>query len=166
MTDSPAPQRISLTSQVAAPRSAVFALVSDPAGQVTIDGSGMLLGAPDPRPLTAVGQTFLVDMDREPLGDFPQMGRYQVINTVTAFEPDVEIAWNVHRGTNIPMGHVYGYHLEDAAGGGTTVTSYYDWSAVSEEMLARLPWPVVPESMLGATLENLKRVAESGTPGV
>jgi hypothetical protein len=56
--------RVSVSERVAAPVSRVFAIVSDPARHVDIDGSGMLQAAPDAMPLTAVGQTFEMDMDR------------------------------------------------------------------------------------------------------
>jgi hypothetical protein len=35
-------ERVSVTRRIPAPAAAVFAVVSDPAGQVRIDGSGML----------------------------------------------------------------------------------------------------------------------------
>ena len=63
--------RVTVTRRVAAPAHAIFALVCDPARHVDIDGSGMLRAAPDARPLTAVGQTFDIEMDRRPLGDVP-----------------------------------------------------------------------------------------------
>ena len=47
----------------------------------------MLEAAPGVRRFTAVGDTFEMDMDREPLGDVP-MGKYQVLNTVTRIVPD------------------------------------------------------------------------------
>jgi hypothetical protein len=156
-------QRVSLTTVVQAPASAVFAIVSDPAGHVLIDGSGMLVAAPDAKKLTAVGDTFDMDMDREPLGDVPEMGKYQVRNTVTAIEPDALIEWNVGTTGRTPIGHVYGYQLVDAGDGATEVTSYCDWSGLSEKMAARIPhWPIVPASMLEKSLENLKREAEKG----
>ena len=45
-------------------------------------------------PVTAVGDSFVVHMDREALNDYP-MGRYDVTVTITAFVPDREIAWTV-----------------------------------------------------------------------
>ena len=84
MSDTTA-QRISITRQVAAPASRIFAVLSHPNGHIAIDGSGMLMAAPDARPLRAVGDTFLMNMDREPLGDLP-MGKYQVQNKVTRFK--------------------------------------------------------------------------------
>jgi len=44
------------------------------------------------------------------------------------------------------------------------VTSYYDWSEISEEWKARLAFPVVPESALRATLGILDRTVRRGYP--
>ena len=71
-------------------------------------------------------------MDREALNDYP-MGRYDVRCSITAFEPDREIAWTVLGQIEPPLGHVYGYRLEPTDGG-TLVTSYYDWSATEPEL--------------------------------
>ena len=48
----------------------------------------MLQAAPDARPLTAVGQTFDMDMDRRPLGDIPTMAEYKARCTVTRLISD------------------------------------------------------------------------------
>ena len=79
--------RVSAMGRIAAPASKIFQIVSRPAGHVEVDGSGMLEAAPDDRQLTAVGETFDMDMDREPLGDIPEMGKYKVRNTVTQIIP-------------------------------------------------------------------------------
>jgi hypothetical protein len=60
---------------------------------VTIDSSGMLMDATGD-PVTAVGDRFVVHMDREALNDYP-MGRYDVTIVITTFVPDREIAWTI-----------------------------------------------------------------------
>lgn len=162
------PDRLDVSRRIAATAERIFAIVADPRGHVDIDGSGMLLAAPDAKPLRAVGDTFEVEMDREPLGDLPT-GRYKVINTVTAFVPGVEVAWTVTPPGQPPAGHVWGYHLERINDEETEVTSYCDWSAVSAQRRERyvrradalrpLSWPVVPASMLERSLANLERIA-------
>ena len=87
--------RVTVTRRIAAPAHAIFVLVSDPARHVDIDGSGMLQAAPGATPLTAVGQTFDMDMDRRPLGDIPTMAEYTVRCTVTQLIPDRLIEWTV-----------------------------------------------------------------------
>ncbi len=68
---------------------AIFAVLADPQGHVDIDASGMLMDATG-EPVTAVGDTFVVHMDREALNDFPLM--YDVTVSITTFEQDREIA--------------------------------------------------------------------------
>ena len=109
-----------------------------------------------------MGDTFLIDMDREPLGDVP-MGKYQVENLVTAFQQDRELAWAPGRAGKKPFGHIYGVQLVPVSDSETDVLHYCDWSGIREKFKARGQgiWPVVPVDMLVKTLENLDRVATS-----
>ena len=110
--------------------------------------------------MTAVGDRFVVHMDREALNDYP-MGLYDVTVVITTFDPDREIAWTIIGVINPPIGHVYGYKLEPADGG-TLVTSYYDWSTIGRLEGGRV-FPIIPESALRATLGILARtVARHG----
>jgi hypothetical protein len=88
----------------------VFAVVSDPRGHVTIDSSGMLQSA-EGNPVTAVGDEFVVHMDRESLNDYP-MGKYDVTVIITKFEPDKLIEWTISGAIQPPIKHLYGYRLE------------------------------------------------------
>jgi hypothetical protein len=157
-----AEDRVSATRRIAAPAATIFAIVSDPAGQVAIDGSHMLVQSQTPAPLTAVGDTFVIDMDREALGDRP-IGKYSVENVVTRIEPDALIEWGVGVPGKPPFGHVYGYELVDAGDGSTDVTSYCDWSGIPEEFRSKVRWPIVPKMALMSTLENLERAATRNT---
>jgi hypothetical protein len=134
-------------------------VLSDPHGHVTIDSSGMLMDATG-APVTGVGDTFVVHMDREALNDYP-MGLYDVTVRIVTFEPDREIAWTIEGQLN--LGHVYGYQLE-AIDGGTLVTSYYDWSSIEQTWKDAAIFPVIPESALRATLGILARTAAPGRP--
>ena len=152
----PPPERVTVSRRIAAPAAAVFATVSDPAGHVEIDGSGMLLLARHAGPLTAVGDTFVVDMDREPLGDIP-MGRYSTQNTVTRIEPGRLVEWAPGGVDRSPYGHVYGYALTPVDDATTDVALYCDWSGLPERRKARAAnFPVVPASMLEETLAKLE----------
>ena len=97
------PDRVGATRRIAAPASKLFQIVSRPSGQVAIDGSGMLDGAPDDRSLTTVGETFDMDMDREPLGDIPNLKKYQVRNAVTQIVPDHLVEWTMGFGDSPPF---------------------------------------------------------------
>ena len=111
-------------------------------------------------PVAAAGDSFVVHMDREALNDYP-MGLYDVTVTITAFEPDREIAWTILGKIRPQIGHVYGYRLEPTEGG-TLVTSYYDWSSVDQEWKDAAIFPVIPERALSATLGILARTVAPG----
>jgi uncharacterized protein YndB with AHSA1/START domain len=147
-------QRIEVPRTIEAPPEAVFAVLCDPKGHVAIDSSGMLQSASGD-PVRAVGDTFVVHMDREALNDFP-MGKYDVTVSITAFEPDREIAWTVLGAIDPPLRHVYGYTLE-AVESGTLVTSYYDWSDADPVYLEADIFPILSEGALRATLGILAR---------
>ena len=127
-------ERIEVQRTIGADPAAIFAVLRDPQGHVAIDSSGMLQSA-EGEPVTAVGDSFVVHMDREALNDFPELGRYDVTVTISAFEPDREIAWTILGQIRPQIGHVYGYRLEPADGG-TVVTSYYDWSEIDPQWRA------------------------------
>jgi uncharacterized protein YndB with AHSA1/START domain len=156
-----AEERVTLTRTIAAPPARIFELVTDPAMHPEIDGSGMLEAAIDARRVTAVGDTFDMAMDREPLGDLP-MGKYQVRNTVTKLEQDALIEWTVGGIDTPPVGHVYGWKLEPAGDGATNVSHYCDWSNIIDALrAANREWPIVPVHMLEGSMDNLERLATS-----
>ena len=153
-------ERFEVRRMIPAEAGAIFELLRSPHGHVAIDASGMLQGATG-HPASAVGDTFVIHMDREALGDLP-MGKYDVIVTITGYERDRLITWEVS-GENFPsIGHYYGYRLEPVEGG-TLVTSVYDWSAVSEKWKPEGRWPIIQELALKATLGILERTVRSST---
>jgi polyketide cyclase/dehydrase/lipid transport protein len=148
-------ERMSVQRTIAAEPSEIFALLADPRGHVAIDASGMLQSSTG-SPATAVGDTFVIHMDRESLNDYPEMGTYDVTVTITRFEQDREIAWTILGQIKPQIGHIYGYFLEPTDGG-TLVTSYYDWSQIDPAWKEANIFPVIPESALRATLGILAR---------
>jgi hypothetical protein len=155
-------ERIEVQRTIRADASAIFDLLCNPEGHVTIDSSGMLMSAAGD-PVTGVGDTFVIHMDREALNDFP-LGLYDVVVTIATFDVDREIAWTIAGLVMPSIGHVYGYRLEpnDDA---TLVTSYYDWSTISQEWKDRAIFPVISEGALRATLGILDRtVTRARTP--
>jgi Polyketide cyclase / dehydrase and lipid transport len=150
--------RIEVQRSVEAPPEAIFAVLSDPQGHVSIDSSGMLQSADGDR-VTGIGDTFVVHMDRESLGDYP-LGKYDVTVRITEFQPGREIAWTIEGNIDPPIGHVYGYRLEPT-GGGTLVTSYYDWSNISQQWRDANIFPVISDGALRATLGILARTVRT-----
>ncbi|GAA5043567.1 SRPBCC family protein [Streptomyces similanensis] len=146
--------RFEVTRRIAASPSAIFDVLRSPKGHVAIDSSGMLQSA-EGDPVSAVGDQFLVHMDREALGDLP-MGRYDVTVIITRYEHDALLEWTISGTIQPPIRHLYGYRLEPGETG-TLVTSYYDWSQIDDKYREAGVFPVIPKAGLRATLGILAR---------
>jgi hypothetical protein len=97
-------ERLEAQRTIPAEPAAIFGLLCDPLGHVGIDSSGMLMAATG-EPVTAVGDSFVVHMDREALNDYP-MGLYDVTVTIKTFVPDREIAWTILGQIRPQIGHI------------------------------------------------------------
>ena len=150
-------ERFEVQRTIDADPAAIFAVLRDPAGHVAIDSSGMLQDFTG-EPASAVGDSFVIHMDRESLNDYP-LGKYDVTVLITRYEPDRAIAWTPKGQLNLD--HEYGYELAPAEGGGTVVTQYYDWSKVAPEWKDGV-FPVLSETALRATLGILDRTVRQG----
>jgi Polyketide cyclase / dehydrase and lipid transport len=155
-------ERFEVQRTVRATPAEIFRVLTDPQGHVTIDSSGMLQDATGD-PVSAVGDSFVVHMDRESLNDYP-LGRYDVTVTIEKFVPDREIAWSVLGQLRPPIGHIYGYTLEPVEEG-TLVTSYYDWSDIDPVWRDAGIFPVMSDGALRATLGILARTVERKAAG-
>jgi hypothetical protein len=153
-------ERMEVQRLIPAGPEAIFAVLCDPQGHVSIDASGMLMDATG-EPVSATGDRFVVHMDREALGDLP-MGRYDVTVIITAFVPGKEIAWTIDGTIQPPIRHVYGYRLEPSDGG-TLVTSYYDWSDIDQSWKDTGRFPIIAGTSLRATLGILQRTVLRGS---
>jgi len=158
MSDPETPERIEIQRLITAEPSSIFAVLSDPNGHVAIDSSGMLMSA-EGDPVRALGDSFVVHMDREALNDYP-MGHYDVTVTISKFELDREIAWTILGQIRPQIGHVYGYRLEPVEGG-TLTTSYYDWSEIDPVWREAGIFPVISEGAIRATLGILARTVQN-----
>jgi hypothetical protein len=148
-------ERFEVSRTIPAPAAAIFAVLRDPQGHVDIDSSGMLQDCTG-EPVSAAGDTFVVHMDRESLGDVP-LGRYDVTVTIRSYEQDREISWTILGRVRPQIGHVYGYRLTPDGPDSTIVTSFYDWSDIDPVWRERAIFPILPESALKATLGILER---------
>jgi hypothetical protein len=151
-------ERLEVSRPIQADAHAIFEVLRSPQGHVAIDASGMLQDATGV-PASKVGDEFTIHMDRESLNDFP-MGKYDVRVSFVTFEPDRELAWCILG--QLEIGHLYGYRLEplDDGSGGTLVTSWYDWSTISDDWKAAGIFPVISELALRSTLGILARTVE------
>jgi uncharacterized protein YndB with AHSA1/START domain len=150
-------ERFEVERTIEASPAAIFAVLSDPSGHAAIDSTGMLQWAEGDR-VTAVGDTFVVHMDRESFNDYP-MGKYDVTVIITKYEPDSLIEWTISGQIQPPLRHLDGYQLAPAEGGATLVRSYYDWSEIDDAYRVGV-FPVIPESAIRATLGILARTVE------
>lgn len=112
---------VSVERVIAAPASALFAVVADANRHPEIDGSGTVISAKAGAPhQLSLGSKFGMSM---------KMGvPYSMTNTVIEFEQDRRIAWQtVFSG---PLGHFVGGRIWryefDAVDGGTKVTESWD----------------------------------------
>lgn len=157
-------EHIETQRTIPAPAPDIFAVLCDPQGHVAIDSTGMLQDA-EGDPVTAVGDSFVVHMDREALNDYPQLGKYDVTVDILQFERDRLICWTILGQLRPQIGHIYGYRLEpsdDAAA--TVVTSFYDWSNIDPKWRDAGIFPVLSEGALRATLGILDRTVRRGYP--
>jgi len=155
-------ERIETQRVIAAPAADIFAILCDPQGHVAIDSSGMLQDA-EGEPVRAVGDSFVVHMDRQSHNDFPELGKYDVTVSIREFEPDRLISWTILGRVRPQIGHVYGYRLEPTDdGAATVVTSFYDWSNIDPTWREAGIFPVLSEGALRATLGILDRTVRRG----
>jgi hypothetical protein len=155
-------ERFEVHRLIPASPDAIFKVLSDPSGHVAIDSSGMLMSSTG-GPVAGVGDSFVIHMDREALSDVP-LELYDVTVSITGFEPDRHIEWTIlSTFLNPQIGHLYGYNLEPFDGG-TSVTSYYDWSRIDPVWKERAIFPILSESYLRATLGILARTVAPGMP--
>jgi len=160
-------ERIETQRTIPAAAPEIFAVLCDPHGHVAIDSSGMLQDAEGDR-VTAVGDSFVVHMDRESLNDFPELGKYHVTVEIKEFERDRLISWTVIGQLRPNIGHIYGYRLQPASdvgdAEGTLVTSFYDWSNIDPKWRDANIFPIMSEGALRATLGILERTVRRGYP--
>ncbi len=156
-------ERIETHRTIVAAAPDIFAVLCDPQGHVAIDASGMLQDA-EGDPVTAVGDSFVVHMDRESLNDYPQLGKYDVTVEIKEFEQDRLISWTILGQIHPQIGHVYGYQLYPTDDGATVVTSFYDWSNIDPKWRDAGIFPVLSEGTLRATLGILDRTVRRGYP--
>jgi uncharacterized protein YndB with AHSA1/START domain len=81
-----ASQPVSVSRTIAAPASAIFAVLARPARHPDIDGSGMLLESSDDV-IGGTGDIFTMKMHNDEMGD------YAIANHVVEYEPGRRIGW-------------------------------------------------------------------------
>ena len=145
--------RIAASRTVAATPAEVFLIVTDPAMHVEIDGSGMLEAAPGAQRLRGPGDTFEMEMDREPLGD-RRMGKYKSRQHGDEDRPRraPRVECRLAR-TRARSATSTGGRSPRSARARQMVTNYCEWPDIPE--FARPHFPIVPLAMLEKSVDNL-----------
>ncbi len=160
--------RIETSRRIDASANHIFEILADPQRHADFDGSDMLRGAVEDGRISGVGDTFTMKMYR--LGD-----DYLMLNHVVEFEPGRRISWEPAPGdpsrtegndpskVGIAAGYRWGYILTPDGDYATIVTEFFDYSAVSDDLLRDGgSWingsTSVLESMAGS-LEMLEKIS-------
>jgi hypothetical protein len=131
---------LEVSRRIEAPAASIFAILASPKRHKDFDGSDMLRGVVDDRPISGVGDTFTMKMHR--LGD-----DYLMINYVVEFEPARRISWEPAPGdpsrtkgndpskVGVAAGYRWGYLLAPDGDDATVVTEVFDHGPLPEELL-------------------------------
>jgi uncharacterized protein YndB with AHSA1/START domain len=139
------------TRTINAPAKQIFDLLTNPERHTEFDGSGFLRSSVKSQRITAVGDTFRMNMEGDHMG-----GEYQVDNHVTGFQPNLLIAWKTAPAGTEPPGWEWMYELKAAGSDQTEVTLTYDWSRVTDqELLKKVHFPLVSADAMESSLASL-----------
>jgi uncharacterized protein YndB with AHSA1/START domain len=146
---------VSATAVINAPAEAVFAVLTDPAKHVALDGTGWIRETAGREPLTAAGQVFRMPMYHP---DHPD-GNYETANLVQVFDPPRAIGWKTgYDGDDGKLhfgGWTWRYDLTPTATAKTEVTLTYDWSSTSQATRELIGFPPFPPDHLANSLAHL-----------
>ena len=157
---------VEVSRRIKAPATVIFEILADPQRHMDFDGSDMLRGAVLNRPISGVGETFTMKMNR--------LGRdYLMVNHVVEFEPDRRIFWEPAPGdlstaggepskVGIPAGYRWGYILAPDGEDATVVTEVFDHGPFLDLLREDGAWINGTSSLLDsvtASLERLERIS-------
>ena len=158
---------IEVSRRIEAPAALIFEILANPQRHMDFDGSDMVRGAVFNRPISGVGDTFTMKMNR--------LGReYLMINYVVEFEPDRRIFWEPARGdlataggdpskVGIPAGYRWGYILTPDDGDATVVTEVFHYGPISELLREGGEWINGTNSVLESMTASLQRLRKIST---
>lgn len=144
-------QRISSAArEIAAPAAAIFELIADPAQQPRWDGNDNLARATDARRVTAVGDSFVMELTS---------GLVRV-NHIVEFTEGRRIAWLPSEEGKAPAGHLWRWELEPISEDRTRVIHTYDWSKLTDEARFARARATTTEALM-KSVDRLAEIAES-----
>jgi hypothetical protein len=135
----------------------LFEVLSNPQRHAGLDGSGFVRSDDRTDRITAVGQTFRMNMTGPHMG-----GDYQTDNHVTGYDENTLLAWKTAPAGTEPPGWEWMWELKPTSSSSTDVTLTYDWSKVTDrDILQKVSFPLVSEEQLEASLGNLAAAVSS-----
>lgn len=155
-------QQVSVSSIIAAPADAVFAVLADPTSHASIDGTGWVSGALDTATLVEVGQVFRMAMYHP---DHPD-GDYRIANLVEVLDRPRSISWkpgteDASSGELSFGGWTWRYDLAPVGPDRTAVTLTYDWSGATAAAREVLEFPPFGLDHLDHSLAHLAQLCTS-----
>lgn len=142
---------ISATRTIDAPADEVFNVLSNPERHAEIDGSGLVQSDHKTDRITAVGQTFMMNMEWDKMG-----GAYKTENHVVGFDENKLLAWTTAPEGQEPPGWQWIWALHSEGSTTTEVSLTYDWSHVTDkDVLKKISFPAIPQEDLETSLKNL-----------
>jgi len=152
-------QKITVSRVIDASAKDIFRVLSDPQNHASLDGSGMIVSDEKTDRITAVGQTFRMNMHNDKFND------YQMDNQVVGYAENKILAWApgmVGVGDGGPGGWTFAYELEPQGPDATQVTLTYDWSKVTNKDIRKaVTFPVVSAEDLESSLAKLAEAVAS-----
>ncbi|GAA1923922.1 SRPBCC family protein [Nocardioides lentus] len=143
--------RITVQRTIDAASPQVFDVLSLPQRHPELDTSGTVVSVDHGDRITAVGQTFRMNMHAEMMG-----GDYQTDNHVTGYQENHLLAWETAPAGTEPPGWEWVWQLEAQGPDATRVTLTYDWEKVTDpELLKKISFPLIPAADLEGSLEAL-----------
>jgi hypothetical protein len=168
MTEESKPVEVS--RRIGAPAAVIFKILANPQRHMEFDGSDMLRGAVINRPISDVGDTFIMKMHR--------LGRdYLMVNYVVEFEQDRRIIWEPAPGdvptaggdpskVGIPAGYRWGYSLSPDGDDATIVTEAFNcgpWEMRQTLLREDGRWINGTNSVLESMTASLERLEKIST---
>jgi len=168
MTEESKPVEVS--RRIEAPAALIFEILANPQRHMDFDGSDMLRGAVSDRPISGVGDTFTMKMNR--------LGRdYLMFNFVVEFEPDRRILWEPAPGdlptaggdpskVGVPAGYRWGFSLTPDGDGATVVTEIFDYGPEENRQTLQHEggkWINGANSVLESMTSSLERLEKIST---
>jgi hypothetical protein len=142
---------ITVRRDIPASATDIFAVLSNPARHVELDGSGFVRGVDHADRITGTGQSFRMNMSGDHMG-----GDYQTDNVVSGYDPGKLIAWQTAPAGTEPPGWEWLWELDPEGPDTTSVSLTYDWEKVTDaDILSKVSFPLVSEDQLEASLNSL-----------